>query len=96
MKNSDAKAFQNFDNLPSAATVSGEVVAALCGCHIATVWRRVQRGCIPKPVKIGGAARWKVGELRTWLTSENDESNAAEQRGTSPKVGMSGQSRGAR
>ncbi|WP_080432468.1 helix-turn-helix transcriptional regulator [Burkholderia ubonensis] len=68
MKKSDTQAFQNFDKLPNAATVSDNVVAELCGCHVATVWDRVKRGAFPKPIKIGGASRWNVGELRAVLT----------------------------
>ncbi|WP_250478689.1 MULTISPECIES: transcriptional regulator [unclassified Caballeronia] len=70
MKKSDLVAFQNFDRLPNAAGVSDVVVAALCCCHVATVWDRSNNGKLPKPVKIGGSTRWNVGELRKYLTPE--------------------------
>ncbi|AYQ37640.1 hypothetical protein BLA9940_05949 [Burkholderia aenigmatica] len=68
MKKSDTQALQNFDSLPNAASVSDVVVAALCGCHVGTVWDRAKRGSLPKPIKIGGSTRWNVGELRAVLT----------------------------
>lgn len=70
MKKSDAQALQNFDALPNAAAVSDTVVAALCGCNVATVWDRAKKGTFPKPIKIGGSTRWNVGELRKYLMPE--------------------------
>ncbi|PAJ77316.1 transcriptional regulator [Burkholderia ubonensis] len=59
---------RNFDSLPNAASVDVQVVAALCGCSVSTAWDRSRRGALPKPRKIGGSARWNVGELRAVLT----------------------------
>ncbi|SAL17085.1 hypothetical protein AWB71_00691 [Caballeronia peredens] len=61
---------KDFDRLPNAAGVTDKTVAALCGCHVATVWERSKRGVLPKPRKIGGSARWNVGELRAVLQGE--------------------------
>ncbi len=58
---------KDFDNLPNAAVVDDKTVAALIGCHVATVWERSKRGALPKPRKIGGSTRWNVGELRAVL-----------------------------
>ena len=57
-------ALRNFDALPDAAEVRIPVVAALYGCSIATVWRRVKSGDIPPPRKRGGITSWPVGPLR--------------------------------
>jgi predicted DNA-binding transcriptional regulator AlpA len=61
---------KDFDRKPDAACVDVKTVAALCDCSIATVWERSRRGALPKPRKIGGSARWNVGELRKLLQGE--------------------------
>ncbi|TDY23927.1 AlpA family transcriptional regulator [Paraburkholderia sp. BL6665CI2N2] len=68
MKN--ANALKNFDSLPNAAGVDVRTVAALCGCSTSTVWERAKRGDLPEPIKIGGSARWNVGQLRKHLMPE--------------------------
>ena len=37
--------------------------AALLGISKATLWRHVQAGLLPRPVKLGGATRWRRDEL---------------------------------
>jgi predicted DNA-binding transcriptional regulator AlpA len=62
------QAIANFQSLPDAAQTRLPVVAALCGCSQATVWRRVKSGHIPKPRKVGQRTTcWQVGELRAHL-----------------------------
>lgn len=61
---------KDFDSLPNAAAVDDKTVAALCGCHVATVWERSKNGKLPRPRKIGGSTRWNVGELRAVLMGE--------------------------
>ncbi|MFM0210465.1 hypothetical protein PQQ96_23970 [Paraburkholderia sediminicola] len=66
-----AKALEKFDRMPAAAGVGASVVAALCNCAVSTVWVRAARNPdFPKPRKIGGRARWNVGELRKLLQGE--------------------------
>lgn len=55
---------QHFDDLPDSAYVGVRVVAGLRGQSVPTVWRHVKSGLLPKPEKIGGSARWRVGDLR--------------------------------
>jgi len=38
-------------------------VCALLGCSRATVWRRVQDGTLPQPVRIGGITRFVGAEV---------------------------------
>jgi len=57
-------ALTNFDALPDAAEVRVPVVAALYGCSVATIWRRVRNGDIPEPRRRGGITSWPVGPLR--------------------------------
>lgn len=33
------------------------------GISIATFWRRVADGTIPRPIKLGGSSRWQVCDL---------------------------------
>jgi predicted DNA-binding transcriptional regulator AlpA len=40
-------------------------VAAVLGCSVASVWRRVADGTIPQPIKLGGTTRWLQPEIQT-------------------------------
>lgn len=46
-----------------AILLSDNAAAALLGISRATFWRRVNDGTFPRPVKIGGATRWRREEL---------------------------------
>lgn len=66
--NKTRQALENFQYLPNEAHTEAQVVAALYGCSLATVWRWVKSGHIPKPRRIGQrTTRWQVGELRAHL-----------------------------
>ncbi|MDE1947401.1 MAG: transcriptional regulator [Burkholderiales bacterium] len=58
------KALQSFDTLPDSAKVPVQVVAAVEGVSVVTIWRRAAAGLLPQPEKIGGTTRWTVGDLR--------------------------------
>ena len=47
----------------AAILISDNAAAALLGISRATFWRRVSDGTFPRPVKIGGATRWRRAEL---------------------------------
>lgn len=55
---------QHFDSLPDSAEVRIPVVAALYGCSVPTVWRRVRQGLIPEPIRRRGITSFGVGDLR--------------------------------
>lgn len=55
---------EHFDRLPDSAHVDVGVVAAIYGCSVATVKRRVKDGKIPAPQDICGMKRFRVGDLR--------------------------------
>jgi hypothetical protein len=57
-------ALTNYDALPDAANVRLPVVCALNGITSVTAWRWSRAGLLPKPIKIGGAALFNVGDLR--------------------------------
>jgi predicted DNA-binding transcriptional regulator AlpA len=58
---------EGFDALPDIARVRLPVVAALYGCSVRTVVRRVKAGEIPEPQKHGGVLVWRAGDLRRAL-----------------------------
>lgn len=65
-------ALTNFSFLPNEAFVPLPVVCALFSCAPATVWRRVRKGLLVSPHRIGlRTTRWNVGELRQALNEEN-------------------------
>jgi predicted DNA-binding transcriptional regulator AlpA len=61
------ESLRNFALLPDEALVRVPVVAALNGVSTPTVWRWVQLGRLPKPVRRGRTTAWRVGDLRTAL-----------------------------
>lgn len=40
-----------------------KAVADRYDCHPSTIWRMVQRGQLPAPVKIGNLTRWELAAL---------------------------------
>lgn len=54
-------------NLETAATWNADEVAAYIGCHVATVWRKVQSGDLPKPIKIVGRTVWRRAEIEALI-----------------------------
>ncbi len=54
-------------NLETAATWNADEVAAYIGCHVATVWRKVHSGDIPKPIKIVGRTVWRRAEIEALI-----------------------------
>lgn len=57
--------------------VSVRDTAALLGCSVPTVWRRVADGQLPKPVKIGGITRWPESEINTVIENAKAGREAA-------------------
>ena len=43
--------------------LADKVAANLFGFSVATFWRRVADGTIPRGVKIGGCRRWRLSDL---------------------------------
>jgi predicted DNA-binding transcriptional regulator AlpA len=72
MRDSDRRAFEEFDELPASALVRLPVVCALFSISAATVWRWCNSGHLPKPTRIGGVTFWNVGRLRKALNADCD------------------------
>ncbi len=51
--------------------------AAVLGCSVATVWRKVADGTIPQPVRIGGMTRWSEAELAAFIEDAKAHREAA-------------------
>jgi predicted DNA-binding transcriptional regulator AlpA len=59
-----------FDKQPDTARAALPLVCVLYSISPATVWRRVNLGLIPKPIKDGSSTRWLVGDLRRALAGK--------------------------
>lgn len=45
-------------------------VETITGLSRSTIYRLMQKGDFPKPVRIGpGAVRWKVSDIKAWIES---------------------------
>ena len=42
-------------------------VRTMIGLSAATIYRNVAAGTFPRPVKVGGASRWRLSDLQVWL-----------------------------
>lgn len=48
-------------------------VAKQFGVSRATIWRWVQNGAFPKPVKLSpGCSRWKIEDVQKWADSRGE------------------------
>ena len=47
--------------------VDAHHLASLLGLSLRTIRRLDYAGKLPRPVRIGGAVRWRVGEIVEWL-----------------------------
>jgi predicted DNA-binding transcriptional regulator AlpA len=45
-------------------------VAAVTGFGISTVWRKVQKGAIPQPLRLAGSTRWRRSEIEALVSAE--------------------------
>ncbi len=43
-------------------------VAAILGISRATVWRRVNDGTLPQPIRLAGVTRWSRAEIQALIT----------------------------
>lgn len=57
--------------------VSVRDAASVYGCSVATVWRRVASGNMPRPIKIGGSTRWFESEILEHIEAAKIDRDAA-------------------
>ncbi len=54
--------------MPAPAVYRKRQVMALTGLSATTLWRLVQRGAFPRPIKLSpGAVGWLASEIGEWL-----------------------------
>lgn len=46
-----------------------DVAAMLGGCSVRHIYRLADAGRMPRPLKLGGLARWRRAELMDWLAA---------------------------
>ena len=66
-------ALRLFDELPNSAYVRTNVVIALFGFSLPTLYRRMAEGKFPRPIRVNGSRRlsaWQVGTLRKLLAED--------------------------
>ena len=51
----------------AAALLAVEAVAELLSCSARHVYRLADAGRMPRPLKLGGANRWRRDELKRWI-----------------------------
>lgn len=71
MNAADERAFTTFEVLPDSALVRVNVVAALYGISVRTVWRWVKDGQLPAPDRRFSVTGWKVGDIRRHIRAGN-------------------------
>lgn len=54
---------------PDLRAVDAREFGSILGLSVRTVRRLDQTGKIPRPIKIGGAVRWRLDEIKNWLAS---------------------------
>ena len=60
---------QLFETLPDTALMSVREISLLSGKSTATLWRDVEDGRLPKPMKIGPkSTRWRAKDVRVFLS----------------------------
>jgi len=47
--------------------LSAQTLAKRLGVSVRTLWRLRSSGKLPQPVRLGGAVRWRAGEIHSWI-----------------------------
>lgn len=50
--------------------LSVKQAAEYLGIGVSTIWRLSKNGDLPKPVRIGGATRWRLSDIEAQLSQE--------------------------
>jgi len=58
------------ENTGETLVISASELAKRLGLSLRTVRRLDCSGKLPRPVRIGGAVRWRVEEITAWLASD--------------------------
>jgi excisionase family DNA binding protein len=72
----------NINNqLEKALLITDDQAAALLGLSRSTFWRRVADRSLPRPLRIGGATRWRRQEIEAFVQTLADKRDASAKRG---------------
>lgn len=52
---------------PAPWLISAEDLASRLSISQRTLWRLLERGQLPHPLRLGGSVRWRADELRQWI-----------------------------
>jgi predicted DNA-binding transcriptional regulator AlpA len=61
------RTLEQFDSLPDDALIGVRVVSAVRDRSVASTWRDVAKGLLPRPVKVGHSTHFRVGDVRAAL-----------------------------
>jgi predicted DNA-binding transcriptional regulator AlpA len=57
----------NISQPPTLPLLTADDVAAMLQVSKRTVWRMRQTLQLPRPVKVGGAVRWRAADIESWI-----------------------------
>jgi excisionase family DNA binding protein len=60
--------------------LSARTLAERLGVSVRTLWRLRTSGKLPQPVRLGGAIRWRAGEIEAWIEAGCPETRTWEAR----------------
>jgi excisionase family DNA binding protein len=55
------------DEIGQPLLITARKLAQLLGVSTRTLWRLRSAGQLPKPMRLGGAVRWRFDEVRAWI-----------------------------
>lgn len=58
---------EHFEILPDEALLSAREVGTIAHRSRASLWRDVAAGRLARPIKLGGATRWRARDVRHYL-----------------------------
>lgn len=56
------------DRSLEADLIRAQELASLLNVSVRTVWRLQSGGSIPQPIRLGGVVRWRLDEVRDWIS----------------------------
>ncbi len=68
-KHEDLKDRVNVESDFFIEMVNASIAAAIVGVSLRSWFRFVSEGKAPQPVRIGGCVRWRLNELRDWISN---------------------------
>ena len=69
IKHEDLKDCVNVESGFFIEMVNASIAAAIVGVSLRSWFRFVSEGKAPQPVRIGGCVRWRLNELRDWISN---------------------------